>query len=378
MLKKTVILLLTLWIGQIVNAQTTDFVLRIDSAINIEDFNFNYLDGLDVLYLDDDIKDRQLILSKPFYGAYGSIQITQRSRSNSFVLFINEKPAVVDLKKDDLQGGEVHCVFNENVISVNDAKTNPILKELDETLLVDKQRLIGLIDSHRSELRTNDSISHLHSLYIKQIIESMSPIIGRYADNYYAFYYYKSQMRYAQMYIKDEPDFFEKQLAYMYDTFPPKYLETEEGKGFVQTLKTSIQPIGVGILAPDFDFIDYKGNRLRLADFKGKYVLLDFWATWCPPCMAQIPALKEIRDTFPIERLEIIGVSLDNDPAAFYTTVRDKMMGWRHLWDEKKDCTRLYGVSAYPTIILIDPKGKIVLRKTGGGLSTETLNEMML
>ncbi|MBV8255165.1 MAG: TlpA family protein disulfide reductase [Chitinophaga sp.] len=111
--------------------------------------------------------------------------------------------------------------------------------------------------------------------------------------------------------------------------------------------------------APNFSATDLNGQKVELNAFKGKYVLLDFWATWCPPCMAKIPFLKDIRKKYPVDKLEIISVSLDHTKAQCQRTVHSKGMNWIHIYD-RQNIPSAYGISYIPTLFLIDPKGKII------------------
>ncbi len=141
-----------------------------------------------------------------------------------------------------------------------------------------------------------------------------------------------------------------------------------------------------GTKAIDFTSIDINGKTLRLADFKGKYVLLDFWASWCAPCRKGNPHLLEVYARYKDKGFEIIGVSDDdNKPDAWRkAVVQDGIGVWRHVLrglDMKKvaagdlnygDHAReisssRYGITALPTKILVDPEGNIIGRYSGGG-----------
>jgi thiol-disulfide isomerase/thioredoxin len=125
-----------------------------------------------------------------------------------------------------------------------------------------------------------------------------------------------------------------------------------------------------GDIAPPFEVKTLGGQTLRLADYKGKYVLLDFWATWCGPCVAEIPYLKSTFNAFGSnERFVMISLSLDDliGPPTKYT--RNNNMKWVQgflgPWEESK-VTPLYGVDGIPSIFLIDPDGKIIDRDLRG------------
>ena len=124
------------------------------------------------------------------------------------------------------------------------------------------------------------------------------------------------------------------------------------------------EKVKVGQEAPLFATKTVDGKDLRLADFKGKFVLLDFWATWCGPCLGETPHLKAVFEKYgKREDFALIGLSLDKDPAKPAAYAKENGCGWvdGFLGDWGKDeVTKLYGVRGIPSIWLIGPDGKVV------------------
>lgn len=129
-----------------------------------------------------------------------------------------------------------------------------------------------------------------------------------------------------------------------------------------------------GTEAPQFTLGDLNGNPVALADLRGKYVLIDFWASWCRPCRASMPGLKEIYAAYHDKGLEILGVSVDTDADAWKMAVEDDQLPWIHVNDIKKEdsATEKYGVKAIPTMFLIDPEGNMI-----GKMDHEALHEKL-
>ena len=129
------------------------------------------------------------------------------------------------------------------------------------------------------------------------------------------------------------------------------------------TIKTAVN-LKAGDLAPDFSTTSLNGQPLRLSALRGKYVLLDFWATWCGPCVAEIPHFRETYDAFGKEgRLVMLSLSLDADPEEPRKFVRNEGIAWTQgflgAWSNDK-VTQAYGVYGIPAIFLIGPDGKVL------------------
>lgn len=117
--------------------------------------------------------------------------------------------------------------------------------------------------------------------------------------------------------------------------------------------------------APDFQVTTIKGQTISSADFRGKVLVLDFWATWCPPCRASVPEIKELTRKYPSDKLVVLSVSADRNDKQWREFIERQNMDWLQYRDEDGHVLRAMGVHVFPTYLLIDPEGVIRERIVG-------------
>ena len=111
--------------------------------------------------------------------------------------------------------------------------------------------------------------------------------------------------------------------------------------------------------ALDFQVTDLSGETLSLTQYRGQVVLLDFWATWCGPCIAEMPNVKATYAKHKHQKFEIIGISLDSSPAPLQAYIASEGLTWRQYWDSDSRISSMYNVRAIPSTFLIDGSGII-------------------
>jgi thiol-disulfide isomerase/thioredoxin len=118
-------------------------------------------------------------------------------------------------------------------------------------------------------------------------------------------------------------------------------------------------------VSPSFDYVNHKGGKTKLEDFKGKYVYVDVWATWCGPCRAEIPSLKKIEERYHDKNIVFVSISVDTqkDFEKWKTFVTEKNLGGVQVIADKdwnSDFITSFGINSIPRFVLIDPTGKVV------------------
>ncbi|UQZ33432.1 cytochrome C biogenesis protein [Paenibacillus sp. PK3_47] len=141
-------------------------------------------------------------------------------------------------------------------------------------------------------------------------------------------------------------------------------------------IKTGIQK---GQQAPDFALTDLQGNQVQLSDFEGKRVLVNFWATWCPPCKVEMPHMQNIYNDYQTKDVVILGVNMtltEENPDAVDEFVNEQQLTFPIVMDKDGDVMQTYEIMAYPTTYLLDANG-VIREKFQGAISYEIMEKYL-
>lgn len=213
------------------------------------------------------------------------------------------------------------------------------------------------VDSNKAEMeqlqKKMDNIkAEMHSIYYKYIVEHPHSFITSFALNMY-----KDRL------TPSSPDEDVERVELMYE----KLSTIEKSSYFGKKIKKKLESykIRIGMVAPSFIQNDTLGNPVSIASFKGKFVLLDFWASWCGPCRKENPNLVRIYNQYKDNGFTILSISLDRpgDKNKWMSAIRQDGLIWTNIsdlqyWDNA--AAKLYKISQVPQNFLLDPSGKII------------------
>lgn len=137
------------------------------------------------------------------------------------------------------------------------------------------------------------------------------------------------------------------------------------------------QKIIVGSVAPDFVATDRQGIQLQLTDFRGKYLFVDFWASWCLPCRIEHPKLLAVYQKTPRADFDIIGVSQDDDLIKWENAIVKDALTWTQVFDKNQEISKLYGVRSLPQNILVDRNGEIIAKNLNAATLSQKLETLL-
>lgn len=147
------------------------------------------------------------------------------------------------------------------------------------------------------------------------------------------------------------------------------------------SIESQISKAGwVGKSAPEISLPDTEGRLVKLSSYHGKYVLVDFWASWCAPCRRENPNVVEAYNKYKNKNFTILGVSLDSKKESWKKAIVDDNLNWTHVSDLKQwgsEVVPLYGIQGIPFNVLVDPEGKVIAENLRGEGLDQKLQEVL-
>lgn len=200
-----------------------------------------------------------------------------------------------------------------------------------------------------ADLRNNNSKRELeYHDYLKQSIDSLN-------GNLAAWLILSEHIN-----IEQNLDFYEDQIKLFQKSIPDSWQFKVLNEKF-----NSVKKLSIGSIAPDFSLPTPDGEIIQQASFRGKYLFLDFWASWCQPCRAENPDLVKVYNKYKGEHFEILGISFDKKRENWIKAIKQDGLEWVHVSDLKyfdSELIQLYNIVNVPTTILLDPQGKIIAK----------------
>ncbi|WP_273307280.1 TlpA disulfide reductase family protein [Butyricimonas faecalis] len=296
---------------------------------------------------------------QPFFIHFPSIAPLEPSmKIPTMMLFIDsdhvEVTGYIDekgIKKESIKGSPLSLAYEAVFTNL------PVTKELNKAILVYNDAF----HAYNEVSMTDENLTVLKKCNAK--MDSLQ------------------EVRVHQLFASIPTDSRNKALAVVISSFAA-YRELEEQEALLNQFDVSIRHCygvekmqrridlikncAVGAVAPDFELKDTSGKMIKLSSFRGKYVLVDFWASWCGPCRKALPLVKKANEEFKNKGLQVIGVSVDKKTKDWEKALEEEKLPYLQLHDPDGITGKLYNYDGIPFIILISPEGIILEKELWG------------
>ncbi|WP_343668999.1 TlpA disulfide reductase family protein [Chitinophaga sp.] len=299
------------------------------------------------------------------------LTITYNQAASTFIL--TDHPAIISLHYNN---NALEYDKPLNAFPVFDTVYNNYFKEIYHNRLPELTAYFEFWKGRDNSAYKNDSLFNIIANLHKALSLKALPTIREYPNQYYSFWFLYNQLYLCQYNMLARDTVYMRTLYNILQyELNPRFAKSKKGQSIAAQLEGLLNPPVLMHSAPTLSALDLTGNAVSL-NKSNKYLLLNFWASWCGPCLAEIPFYQGLVKEFPKDKLEVIGINTDRSIVDCVKAVSEKSMNWQQVFDGDKKIVNGYGIIVLPTTILIDDKGIIIYRKEG--VDTTNLHALLV
>ncbi|MFC5270137.1 redoxin domain-containing protein [Adhaeribacter terreus] len=283
------------------------------------------------------------------------------------ILFVLENQKKIEFEADAKNVSETY--------TVKGSKDSELLKELNGLMVAPQKQMEGLKQRYITATNAGQQDS-------VKAIEATANRIQVASENNFKNFIRRNPNSIMSVYSTLTLINPEEQYAFA-DSMLTIYKKTQPNSKYTKALNERLTKLGsvtVGSMAPDITLATPEGGTKSLSSLKGKYVLIDFWASWCGPCRRENPNVVKMYNKYKDKGFEIFGVSFDQSKEKWVKAIADDKLTWPHVSDLKgweSAAGKLYNITAIPHTVLIDKEGKIIAKNLRGAALEAKLAEVL-
>lgn len=301
------------------------------------------------------VREGKFLLQKPLHKVRPAFVSVGKARR---IILLDEKPVFVQYSEEEKELGNKKVMFPS--LQVSGDEDQDLLTKMNGALSQEMMAMLAIsLSQKEGRISEKDTLVQLYVEAKKMKKAVFDSIVTHCKDSYVA-----------GMIINN---YLSKELSYpetrvLYDLLSPRVKSSSIGKELQATLEKQ-KTVQTGAKAPAFSLPKPDGAEVSLASVRGKCILIDFWASWCGPCIRELPNIKEVYAKYHSKGFEVVSISLDDNKDKWIGAIKKYQLPWLQLsslkgW--KCPVAKLYNVSSVPAMVLLDENGMIVTNNARG------------
>lgn len=325
--------------------------IQFPSQLNSKNISLSYDNGIEIINVKPDFKEGKITISDTFYSQYATLEIVYPSGNPMLphykAFFVTDKPATIAFTasnslEEPLEHYELKNAHDINGMGADKMKTFVSTEEKD---------FFDFMAANQAKLGASDSLVAILFEKSTRLANKKAAFVKQNGELYYSFWLFRRELTPNTLLSADS-------LLSIFNTaFPADFKQSREGVEVEKVLRG--RNIKKGQEVSNFSVTDVNGEATKTSDYRGKYLLINFWASWCKPCLEEMPVITEIRKRYSADKLEVLFITLDQDSTVSAKTVEKYKMKGVHIMGNA-DLITIFGAQAIPVVYLVDPEGIVI------------------